>query len=283
MTSPIDEARASVPFWMKEIQTCDGLEIHPVRDQNWNDAEQGPRPFVQTGDNETHCEPCQPHEAHFWSVYGHLKEGGILCFEDFASETEAEAFARKLYAAYPHLRGDPPRPRPPAEAWLFYALPYDISANGFYFRSREEYQARRLMARGDSGLPAEEFEIQFIDGETLDAYFADAFGINQANVFRFIELAEEWDEHGKRRFMIAVGECGYSFDPDTVDPDDFDVDIYEVGSLRELAEQFVDDGLFGEIPENIQNYLDYDAIARDLAADYSETTIAGTRLVYRCG
>lgn len=165
---------------------------------------------------------------------------------------------------------------------LFYALPYDISASGFYFRSREEYDALRLACRGDSGLPVEEFEIQFIDGETLDAYFADAFGLNQASVFRIIDLIGEWDDDAKRRFIIAVGECGYSFNPETVDPDDFDVDIYEA-SLRELAQQFVDDGLFGNIPERLQFYIDYDAIARDLAADYSETTIVGTRLVYRCG
>lgn len=164
---------------------------------------------------------------------------------------------------------------------LFYAQPYDVSATGFYFRSRAEFDALRLACRGDAGLPVEEFEIQFIDGETLDAYLADAFGLNQVSVFRIIELMEEWDEDAKRRFIIAVGECGYSFDPDTVDADDFEVEIYEA-SLRDLAVQFVDEGLFGEIPERIQGYLNYDAIARDLAADYSETTIAGTKLVYAC-
>ncbi len=45
--------------------------------------------------------------------------------------------------------------------------------------------------------------------------------------------------------------------------------------------QFVDDGLFGEIPAAIANYLDYDAIARDLSADYAETIIDGARYVYR--
>lgn len=165
---------------------------------------------------------------------------------------------------------------------LFFAAPYDISANGFYFRSREEFDALRLACRGDNGLPAEEFEIQYIDGSVLDAYFADAFGMNQATVFRIIELIEEWDEDAKRRFIIAVGECGYSFDPETVDPDDFEVEIYAGTSLRELAMQFVDEGLFGEIPERLQFYIDYDAIARDLAVDYSETDIAGMKLVYAC-
>jgi antirestriction protein len=79
-----------------------------------------------------------------------------------------------------------------------------------------------------------------------------------------------------------VGECGYSFDLKSGAPDDFEVDIYELDSLRELAEQFVEEGLFGEIPKHLENYIDYDAMARDLGMDYSETTIDGKRLIYRC-
>jgi len=65
--------------------------------------------------------------------------------------------------------------------------------------------------------------------------------------------------------------------------DDFDVDIYDVNSMRALAEQFVEEGLFGDIPERLQFYIDYDAIARDLAVDYSEAVIASSRVIYRCG
>lgn len=90
----------------------------------------------------------------------------------------------------------------------------------------------------------------------------------------------DWE---KFQFIIAVGECGYSFEADTVSSDNFDVDIYGVESLKELAEQFVDEGVFGEIPESLQCYIDIDAIARDLGMDYSETTIAGNNFVYRCG
>ena len=53
-------------------------------------------------------------------------------------------------------------------------------------------------------------------------------------------------------------------------------------AMKDIAEQFVEEGLFGEIPENIQHYLDYEKIAYDLSMDYSETTIAGQRLIYRC-
>jgi len=74
----------------------------------------------------------------------------------------------------------------------------------------------------------------------------------------------------------ATVRIAYSFDLASDTPDSLEVDVYE------LAEQFVDEGLFGEIPTAIANYLDYDAIARDLGSDYTETTIAGVRLVYRC-
>ena len=81
--------------------------------------------------------------------------------------------------------------------------------------------------------------------------------------------------------IIAVGECGYDFKPDLV-PIQFDVEIHDVSTLRELAEQFVEEGLFGEVPEAFQNYIDYDAVARDLAVDFSEITIAGVNYVYAC-
>ena len=89
-------------------------------------------------------------------------------------------------------------------------------------------------------------------------------------------------QSGAVRVIIATGECGYRFDFETQTPDEFDVDLYEYDSMKELAEQFVEEGLFGEIPENIQHYLDYEKIAYDLSMDYSETTIAGQRLIYRC-
>ncbi len=163
-----------------------------------------------------------------------------------------------------------------------YAQPYDISASGFYFEDADSYARQAAALRNDYGQPVEEFEIQFIDGERIDAALAEAWSLNQANLARFFEIVDEWSEDQKRRFIIAVGECGYSFDSASVGPDDFDVDLYEVDSLRDLAEQFVDDGLYGEIPAHLAHYIDYEAIARDLALDYSATEIAGERLIYAC-
>lgn len=77
-----------------------------------------------------------------------------------------------------------------------------------------------------------------------------------------------------------MGECGYHFDPD-VDPDHHGIEIYHISSMRELAEQFVEEGMYGEISESLQYYIDYDAIARDLGMEYSETAVAGEHLIYR--
>lgn len=161
-----------------------------------------------------------------------------------------------------------------------YAQPYDISAHGFFFDSPEDYRRKAAAARTVHGDPVEEFEIQFIDGATIDAELAKAVGLNQANLARFFEGVEAWDDHDKRVVILATGACGYDITEQTA-PGDFEIDIYELDSLRELAAQFVEDGLFGDIAEPLRFYIDLDAIARDLAADYAEAEIAGTRLIYR--
>ena len=162
-----------------------------------------------------------------------------------------------------------------------FAQPYDITATGFYFESLEDYTAKAAVNVKDTGQPVEEYEIQFIDGEDLECALAKAFGINQSNIAAYFNAADTWDDYEKQVFIIAVDEAGYRFDPNTASPNDFEVDIYHVDTLRDLAEQFVDDGHFGDIPDRIAPYLDIEAIASDLSYDYVETTIAGHRLVYR--
>lgn len=193
--------------------------------------------------------------------------------------------ARRL--AEVHARGCSscfePKPNEETMILLFYAQPYDISAEGFYFREYDKYSKQADIAKNQYGYKVEEFEIQFIDGGHIDCELAKAWELNQANIERFIAVADDWDNEDKIRFILAVGECSYSFDPDTVNPSDFDVDVYRVDSMRDLAIEFVEEGLFGDIPERFQFYIDYDAIARDLSVDYTEAIIAGERFIYRCG
>jgi len=105
-----------------------------------------------------------------------------------------------------------------------HAQPYDLSATGFYFETAEEYKAKAKALRNEYGDPVEEFEIQFIDGESTDCDLAKAIGLNQANFARYFEIVDEWEEWEKRLVILAVGECGYQFNDDT-SPTDFDIDI----------------------------------------------------------
>lgn len=57
----------------------------------------------------------------------------------------------------------------------------------------------------------------------------------------------------------------------------YDVDIYDyrdnknfTDTFELLAFDFVEEGLFGEIPKTLEYYIDYEKIARDLRMDYCE-------------
>jgi hypothetical protein len=82
----------NLPIWQKHVHLFDGLEISPC---------------VTDGASITVTE--DPDEAEFWSVYGHYNPelcdgfGGVDCLEDFTTEPQARAFARKLIKRYPHL------------------------------------------------------------------------------------------------------------------------------------------------------------------------------------
>ena len=130
-----------------------------------------------------------------------------------------------------------------------YAQPYDISAYGFYFSDMEEYDTKYPKCCNSFGGQVEKFEIQFIDGEFIDAQLFEALGIHQGNISYFIDAIDAWEEHEKQALIIAAGECGYYFDiADNHVSVIENVDIYQVDSLRELAEMFVDEGLYGEMP-----------------------------------
>lgn len=148
-----------------------------------------------------------------------------------------------------------------------FAQPYDISSSGFYFDTAPEYSAKAAKLKNDYGQAVEEFEIQFIDGDGLDAKLFEALGVNQANHEAFFEAVTDWSDEDKIKVIIAVGEAGYKFTLGDDVPNQFEVDLYQSDSLADLAEQFVEEGLYGEIPGPLRNYIDYDAIARDLSVE----------------
>ena len=77
----------------------------------------------------------------------------------------------------------------------------------------------------------------------MDYALAEAWGLNQANLRRFLEVVEDWDEQQKQRFIIAVGECGYAFDLQgyanldedvLVDPNAPSSTLPEVGDIAQI-------------------------------------------------
>jgi hypothetical protein len=160
-----------------------------------------------------------------------------------------------------------------------HATPYNIDATGFYFATLEEYETKAKTHRDRYGNAVEEYEIQFIDGDDTECDLANAMKLNQANLARYFELLDEQgdDEHELVKLFIAL-DNGYDLDSANLD----DIEVYYVEDLTELAEQFIDDGLFGDIPDNIRNYLDTERMGRDLGFDgYTEARFAGHNVVYR--
>ena len=133
-----------------------------------------------------------------------------------------------------------------------------------------------------AGEVVEEFEFSYHGDSDLDFYLFSALGIGQSTILPFIEKVEEWSEDAKHRLIVAVGECGMAFDIEADDPYDLDVDFYHDMNLIELARVFVDEGLFGTLSCKLEYYIDYEAIAVDLAHDYTEILINGVFCVYRC-
>jgi len=100
------------------------------------------------------------------------------------------------------------------------------------------------------------------------------------DIYRLNELAEAlegFDEQDLLKLKLLSHE-GYN-EREVIDTgiDTYGADIYDYSSdtsftdvYELLAYDFVQDGLFGEIPTNLENYIDYAQIGRDLSYDYTE-------------
>lgn len=97
------------------------------------------------------------------------------------------------------------------------------------------------------------------------------FSISEcANLDELNNIAEHLDkDYDLERFTYLVGE-GHDFDYALQHYED--VTFYQNMNLEEVAEEMVDEGLFGDIADSIKCYIDYSRIARDLSFDgYTET------------
>ena len=96
-------------------------------------------------------------------------------------------------------------------------------------------------------------------------------------------VANTWEDCDKIPLIIAYEE-NITSEPfnEEVTSDMFeDIDIYYDMSFEDLAWQFIEDGLFGDIPEHLENYLDIEKMARDLSFDYNEISVGNNSIIYR--
>jgi len=146
-----------------------------------------------------------------------------------------------------------------------HAQPYDISANGWYFKSASDW-----VKKFQSHLPVEEYEIQFIDGPDAARALFDAMGVNQVSVEEYFERLSEiksMREDELAALHYALHGLGLDFGEALRLVED-EIRVTE-GHAKEYVEEMIDDqggvGALGR--ETIERYFDYEAFGRDLGFD----------------
>ena len=104
----------------------------------------------------------------------------------------------------------------------------------------------------------EEVEIQFIDGELHLAELASSASIGQVDVHLWFEVIDEFTSYQSQQLTYLL-EAGYSL-YDALDRYQ-DVSIQD-STAKDYAYDLIDNCY--ELPSNLQMYLDYEAIARDM-------------------
>ena len=132
-----------------------------------------------------------------------------------------------------------------------------------------------VLCEGEVRSESDNHEELFISDYEADieiGEYDDIYALND-----LAELMEEFNDNELLKLKFLVYE-GYS-EREVLDNglDSYDVDIYDyrdnksfTDTFELLASDFIDDGLFGDIPKSLEYYIDYSAIARDLRMDYCE-------------
>ena len=157
-----------------------------------------------------------------------------------------------------------------------FAQPINPDAKGFYFESMEEYEEGKKICADSFGSPVEEFEIQFIEGDSAEEDLAEVFKLDQNNLELFFDC-EMLTDRKKAELYFLMGVCGM----DLRTADQYDVSLFD-GDLDEAAVNLFDEIYLSEIPGSVRNYIDYKAFARDLktGGDFVEFEFGG--VTYTC-
>lgn len=150
---------------------------------------------------------------------------------------------------------------------MYFAQPYNICATGFYFTDFADYQEKARHRVDNYGIPVEEFEIQYIDGE--DAALFAAVGVSQANLIDWFELLSELDGNEDAK-IIACYLAGQGYGMEELSSGWDDYSLYH-GTAADYAEEYVSECY--QIPDNLAFYLDYARLGRDMVLEGSITEL----------
>lgn len=116
----------------------------------------------------------------------------------------------------------------------------------------------------ENGLEQNEVKIEvvkFSDGD-LFVEFYDSEDGNFEEVYEFLTNLcpdEDSDERIGVRYLLENNGCDFDYIRDHYD----EVRVW-YGDAEDYAEEMIDDGVLGDIPDAIRPYIDYEAFARDL-------------------
>lgn len=157
----------------------------------------------------------------------------------------------------------------------YFAQPYSIEATGFYFTTLEEYQAKAAKAVDRFGMPVEEFEIQYIDGDVSKLF--TAVGVNQANLADWFDLLDKLDgDEDQYAIACHLANDGCSMDDLPLRWDDYS--LYH-GTAEDYARDMVE--VCYDLPTNLEYYLDYGRLGRDMVLEGSLIELDHSRLLVR--
>jgi antirestriction protein len=132
-----------------------------------------------------------------------------------------------------------------------------------------------VLREGELASGSESHEEVFItdyEAEILIGEYDDIYRLNE-----LAEAMEEYSDDDLLKFKFLIHE-GFN-EREVIDNgvENYDVDIYDYSSdtsftdvYELLAQDMVEEGLFGCVPPSFENYIDYSAIGRDLSYDYTE-------------
>lgn len=152
-------------------------------------------------------------------------------------------------------------------ALTLYANPYDTSVKGFYFKDAGDYEKKAEKSR------AEEFEIEFIDGDDEEQMLFKAMGVHQGNIEEYFDLVDDLDEEEILKLKILMEDIGYDFD-DAMDKKDDLIVYHGYKDDEDFAIGFVEEmgGIENALGDQAESYFDFDSFGRDLRMEgYGQT------------